>query len=54
MEDYYMTSVCILDDVKMERVRDRKNSMRNTVDDLIRSTFRGRMTDTVGTDSEPE
>lgn len=47
-------SVCILDDVKMERVRDRKNSMRNTVDDLIRSTFRGRMTDTVGTDSEPE
>lgn len=45
-------SVFILDDVKAERVRERKNSMRNTVDDLIRSTFRGRLTDTVGVDSE--
>ena len=45
-------SVCILDDVKAERVRERKNSMRNMVDDLIRSTFRGRLTDTVGMDSE--
>lgn len=43
-------SVCILDDVKVER----KNSMRNTVDDLIRSTFRGRLTDTVGADAEAE
>lgn len=41
-------SVCILDDVKIERVRDRKNNMRNIVDDLIRSTFRGRLTDPVG------
>lgn len=47
-------SVCVLDDVKTERVRERKNSMRNTVDDLIRSTFRGRLTDTVGADEEPE
>lgn len=47
-------SVCILDDVKVERVRERKNSMRNTVDDLIRSTFRGRLTDTVDMDSEPK
>lgn len=47
-------SVCILDDVKAERVRERKNSMRNTVDDLIRSTFRGRLTDTVGADTETE
>ncbi|MBD5503560.1 MAG: hypothetical protein HDR09_07405 [Lachnospiraceae bacterium] len=47
-------SVCILDDVKAERVRERKNSMRNIIDDLIRSTFRGRLTDTVGMDSEPE
>ena len=46
-------SVCILDDVKAERVRERKNNMRNIVDDLIRSTFRGRLTDTVGIDSEP-
>ncbi len=47
-------SVCILDDVKVERVRERKNSIRNTVDDLIRSTFRGRLTETVGMNSEPE
>lgn len=47
-------SVCILDDVKVERVRERKNSIRNTVDDLIRSTFRGRLTDTVGADAEAE
>jgi len=45
-------SVCILDDVKIERVRDRKNNMRNIVDDLIRSTFRGRLTDPVGMDSD--
>lgn len=47
-------SVCILDDVKAERVRERKNSMRNIVDDLIRSTFRGRLTDTVGADADAE
>lgn len=46
-------SICILDDVKAERVRERKNSMRNTVDDLIRSTFRGRLTDSIGMNSEP-
>lgn len=47
-------SVCILDDVKAERVRERKNNMRNIVDDLIRSTFRGRLIDNVGIDTDPE
>ncbi len=46
-------SVCILDDVKAERARERKNNLWNVVDDLIRSTFRGRLTDTVGMDSDP-
>ncbi len=38
-------SVFILDDVKNERVRDRKNSVLNIVDDCIRSVFQGRLTE---------
>lgn len=37
--------VCILDDVKCEQVRERRNSVLNIVDDLIRSIFQGKLTD---------
>lgn len=37
--------VFILDDVKGEKVRERKNSVRNIVDDCLRSIFQGRLTD---------
>lgn len=44
---YSSGSVFILDDVKNERVRDRKNSVRNVVDDCIRSVFQGRLTESL-------
>lgn len=44
-------SVFILDDVKNERVRDRKNSVQNIVDDCIRSVFQGRMTENLNKES---
>lgn len=47
-------SVCILDDVKNEQVRERKNSVRNIVDDYIRSVFQGRMTDAGNREDAPE
>lgn len=47
-------STCILDDVKNERVRDRRNSVRNIVDDYIRSVFQGRLTDVGNKESMPE
>lgn len=37
--------VCVLDDVKQEQVRERKNSVRNIIDDFIRGVFQGRLTD---------
>lgn len=45
-------SVYILDDVKSEPVRERRNSVKNIVDDCLRSVFQGQMTDSVGTDSK--
>ena len=45
-------SVYILDDVKNEPVRERRNSVKNIVDDCLRSIFQGQMTDSVGTDSK--
>lgn len=36
---------CVLDDVKREQVRERKNSVLNIIDDFIRSVFQGRLTD---------
>ena len=47
-------SVCILDDVKNERVRERKNSVSKIVDDYIRSIFQGRMTDVSSINDEPK
>ena len=45
----------ILDDVKKESVRERRNSVRNIVDDVVRSVFQGRVTDIVnGSDNGPE
>lgn len=46
--------VCILDDVKQENVRERKNSIKNIVDDFIRSVFQGRMTDAAKVNSKPK
>lgn len=46
-------TVCILDDIKEENVQSRKNSVRNIVDDFIRSVFQGRMTDSTKLNSEP-
>lgn len=41
-------SVFILDDVKQERVRERRNSVAAIVDDILRSTYQGVMTDASG------
>ncbi len=41
-------SVCILDDVKDERVRDRRNSVATIVDDVLRSIYQGMLTDGSG------
>lgn len=41
-------SVCILDDVKIEKVRDRRNSVAAAVDDVLRSTYQGMLTDGSG------
>ncbi len=38
-------SVCILDDIKKEPTRERRNSVKNIVDDFIRSVFQGQITD---------
>lgn len=46
--------VCILDDVKEENVRERKNSIKNIVDDFIRSVFQGRMTDAAKVNNKPK
>lgn len=46
--------VCILDDVKQENVRERKNSVKNIVDDYIRSVFQGRMTDAAKVNNKPK
>lgn len=43
--------VFILDDVKNERVRDRRNSVQNIVDDCIRSVFQGRLTESLDKES---
>lgn len=40
-------SVGIVDDVKQEPVRERKNSVKNNVDDCVRSIFQGYLTDSV-------
>lgn len=45
-------SVYILDDVKSEPVRERRNSVKNIVDDCLRSVFQGQMTDSIGTNSK--
>ncbi len=47
-------SVFVLDDIKNERVRDRKNSVRNLIDDCIRSVFQGQMTETLNGDATPK
>lgn len=39
--------VSIIDDVKQEDVRDRRNSVKNNVDDCLRSVFQGCLTDSV-------
>lgn len=39
--------VGVMDDVKQEDVRERKNSVNNNTDDGIRSVFRGELTDSV-------
>lgn len=46
--------VFILDDVKGERVRERKNSVHNNVDDCIRSIYQGKMTDVFNKKLAPE
>ncbi len=45
-------SVYILDDVKSESVRERRNSVKNIVDDVLRSVFQGQMTDEVEKNSK--
>lgn len=50
----YSGSVCILDDIKKESTRERRNSVKNIVDDFIRSVFQGQMTDAGSIGSEPE
>lgn len=44
-------SVFVLDDVKGEKVRERRNSVRNITDDCLRSIYQGRMTDVFGKQS---
>jgi hypothetical protein len=43
-------AVCVVDDVKLENVRERKNSVRNNVDDCLRSIFQGFLTDSASGD----
>lgn len=45
--------VCTLDDIKDEKVRERRNSVKNIVDDYIRSILQGRVTDTAGVNDGP-
>ncbi len=40
--------VLIFDDVKNEKVRDRRNSVANSVDDILRSVYQGMLTDGSG------
>lgn len=49
LENLGYSSGCVFffDDVKQETVRDRKNSVKNKVDDILRSVFSGRLTDVV-------
>lgn len=51
---YSSGSVFVLDDIKNERVRDRKNSVRNLIDDCIRSVFQGQMTETLDGEATPK
>lgn len=46
-------NVCILDDVKREAVRERKNSVKTIVDDYLRSVFQGKLTDPGSKDADP-
>lgn len=46
--------VCILDDVKNESVRERRNSVKIIVDDYIRSVFQGALTDPDNVNSTPK
>ena len=59
--NYVMESLCkssgrifVLDDVKREMVRERKNSVHNIVDDCLRSVFQGKMTDVFDRQSTPQ
>ena len=47
-------SVFILDDYKVEEVRERRNSVKNIIDDCIRSVFQGKMTDVDTVNSRPK
>ncbi len=46
-------SVFLFDDVKRESVRDRKHSVQNKIDDILRSVFNGRLTDAITGQSVP-
>ena len=47
-------SVFILDDYKAEEVRERRNSVKLIIDDIIRSVFQGKMTDVDTVNSQPK
>lgn len=47
-------SVFLFDDVKQEPVRERKHSVKNKIDDILRSVFSGRMTDVITGKSTPQ
>lgn len=47
-------SVFFFDDVKKEAVRERKNSVRIKIDDILRSVFSGKLTDVVNARSMPQ
>ncbi len=55
LENLGHSSGCVFffDDVKQETVRERKNSVKNKVDDILRSVFNGRLTDVVSGQSTP-
>lgn len=46
-------SVFLFDDVKQETVRERKNSVKNKIDDILRSVFNGKLTDVINGQAMP-
>lgn len=55
LENLGHSSGCVFffDDVKQGTVRERKNSVKNKVDDILRSVFNGRLTDVVSGQPTP-